>query len=153
MFTLIRPVAGVLLAIFAFYAAQAYAPLYDHSAEDMGGFALWTAGVGFVIGWLFVGGYVGRMWWYSLYMGVQGVALTAIGTAALMAVREVFVLGYRRRYAEVMDALTGYFEIIVGWLGKAMDQDFLILLGVGGLVIGLVLHLIFLAMERRRNAR
>lgn len=152
MFTLIRPVAGALLAIFAFFAAQAYAPLYDPQA-DMGAFPLWTAGVGFVTGWLFVGGKIGRSWWFSLYMGVQGVALTAIGTAALMAVREVFVLGYRRRYAEVMDALTGYFEIITGWLGKAMDQDFLILLGVGGLVIGLVLHLIFQALERRRNAR
>ena len=55
MFTLIRPVAGALLAIFAFFAAQAYALLYDPQA-NMGAFPLWTAGVGFVTGWLFVGG-------------------------------------------------------------------------------------------------
>lgn len=152
MFTLIRPIAGVLLAVFAFYAAQVYEPLFDPQA-DMGSFALWTAGVGFVTGWLFLGGSIGRSWWFSVYMGVQAVAIAAIGTAALMAVREVFILGYRRRYTEVMDALTGYFEIVGGWLGKAMVQDYLILLGVGGLAIGLALHLIFLAMERRRNDR
>lgn len=152
MFTLIRPVAAVLLGAFAYFAAKAYEPLYDPQA-NMGAFALWTAGVGFVTGWLFLGGRIGRSVWFSLYMGVQAVVMAGLGTAMLMAVREVFILGYRRRYSEVMDALTGYFEIIVGWLGKAMVQDYLILLAGGGLAIGLVLHIVNLGMERRRNAR
>ncbi|MCB1388393.1 MAG: TrgA family protein [Rhodobacteraceae bacterium] len=152
MFTLIRPVAAILLAIFAFYAARAYEPLYDPEA-NMGSFAVWTAGVGFVTGWVFLGGRIGRSWWFTLYMGVQAVAMTAIGTAMLMAIREVFILGYRRRYPEVMDALTGYFEIIVGWLGKAMVQDYLIMLAAGGLVIGFLLQVVHLGMERRRNER
>jgi len=152
MFTLIRPVAAVLLAIFAFYAAKAYEPLYDPLA-NMGNFALWAGGVGFVTGWLFLGGKQTRALWFSLYVGVQAVALAVLGTAMLLAVREVFILGYRRRYPEVMDAITGYFDIVLGWLAKAYDRDFLILLGVGGLVIGLVLHIVMALMERRRNAR
>src|SRR5690606_24893450 len=102
-------------------------PLYDPEA-NMGSFAVWTAMVGFVTGWMFLGGRVGRTLWFSLYMGVQSVAMAALGTAMLMAVREVFILGYRRRYPEVMDALTGYFEIIVDWMGKAMVREYLILL-------------------------
>lgn len=152
MFTLIRPVAGILLAVFAFFAAKAYEPLYDPQA-NMGNFALWTAGMGFVTGWLFLGGRIGRSWWFSLYMGVQSVAMTALGTAMVMGIREVFILGYRRRYSEVMDALTGYVDIIVGWFSKAMVQDYLIMLGIGGLVIGFILHVVHLGMERRRNAR
>ncbi|MFN4098499.1 MAG: TrgA family protein [Pararhodobacter sp.] len=152
MFTLIRPVAAVLLAIFAFFAAQEYQPLYDPEA-NLGNFAVWAAGVGFVTGWLFLGGKQARALWFSLYVGVQAVALAVLATAMLMAVREVFVLGYRRRYPEVTDAITGYFDIILGWLAKAYDRDFLILLVVGGLVIGFVLHIVMALMERRRNAR
>ncbi len=113
MFTLIRPVAALLLAIFAAYLAAAYEPLYDPEA-DLGNFPLWAAGVGAVIGWVFLGGRIGRPLWFSIYVGVQAVVLTAIGTAMLLAVREVFILGYRRRYGEVMEAITGYFDIIVG---------------------------------------
>ncbi|PTX01261.1 TrgA family protein [Pararhodobacter aggregans] len=152
MFTLIRPVAAILLAIFAFYAAKAYEPLYDPQAV-MGNFALWTAGVGGVTGWVFLGGRLDRRLWFSLYVGVQAVVLTALFTAMLMGVREVFILGYRRRYPEVMDALTGYFDILVGWFGKAMVQEYLLLLGGGGLALGLVLHVINRGMERRRNDR
>jgi len=152
VFTLIRPICAVLLAIFAYHAAGQYQPLYDPEA-NMGNFPLWTAGVGAVVGWVFVGGGIGRALWYSAYMAVQGVALTGVATAMLMAVREVFVLGYRRRYPEVMDAFTGYFDLIVGWLGKAVDRDFLILLGVGGVAIGLVAHTVWALLERRRNDR
>lgn len=152
MFTLIRPVAAVLLAVFAYYAAKAYEPLYDPEAV-MGAFAVWTAGMGFVVGWLFLGGRMGRPLWFSIYVGVQAVALTAVATAMLMGVREVFILGYRRRYPEVMDAITGYFGIVQDWLTKAIDRDFLILLAVGGMVIGLVVHVVMAMMERRRNDR
>ncbi|WP_417627907.1 TrgA family protein [Pararhodobacter aggregans] len=152
MFTLIRPVAAILLAIFAFYAAKAYEPLYDPQAV-MGNFALWTAGVGGVTGWVFLGGRLDRSIWFSLYVGVQAVVLTALFTAMLMGVREVFILGYRRRYPEVMDALTGYFDILVGWFAKAMVQEYLILLGGGGLALGLLLHVLNRGMERRRNVR
>jgi len=152
MFTLIRPVAAILLAIFAFFAAKAYEPLYDPQAV-MGNFALWTAYVGFFTGWVFLGGRLERSIWFSLYVGVQAVVLTALFTAMIMGVREVFILGYRRRYPEVMDALTGYFDILIGWFAKAMVQEYLLLLGVGGLALGLILHVINRGMERRRNAR
>lgn len=152
MFTLIRPVAALLLAIFAAYCAKVYEPLYGPEA-DLGSFPLWAAAVCFAVGWAFVGNGIGRSWWFSIYLGVQGVALGAVATAMLIAVREVFVLGYRRRYGEVMEAFTGYFDIVVGYLTKALVQDFLILLAAGGAVIGLLLHIVWAMMEKRRNDR
>lgn len=153
MFTLIRPVAAILLAIFAYFAARAYEPLYDPHPDVLGNFAVWTAGMGFVVGWVFVGGRIGRALWFSIYIALQGVILTGIFIAMLMGVREIFILGYRRRYTEVMEAFTGYFDVISGWLRKALVQDYLILLGIGGLVLGIVLHIVWAGMERRRNDR
>ncbi|MCA2010722.1 TrgA family protein [Cereibacter sphaeroides] len=152
MFTLIRPVAALLMAVFAYYAAKAYEPLYDPQAY-MGTFAAWTALMGLLVGWVFVGGRIGRAWWFSIYIGIQGVAMTGVFIAMVMAVREVFILGYRRRFREIMDAFTGYFDIVVNWLGKAVDQDYLIFLATGGAVIGFALHLVWMLLERRRNDR
>ena len=152
MFTLIRPVAAILLGTFAYFAAKAYEPLYDPEAY-MGAFAGWTAMMGVIVGWLFVGGRIGRALWFSIYIGIQGVAMTGIFIALVMAVREVFILGYRRRYSEILEAFTGYVDIVLGWLGKAMDQDYLIFLATGGAVIGAVLHIVWYLLERRRNAR
>lgn len=152
MFTLIRPISAVLLAVFAYFAAQAYEPLYDPQA-NLGNFDLWAMGVSALVGWVFLGARIGRAWWYSAFVAVQAVVLAAIATAAVLAVGEVFKLGYRRRYPEVMDAITGYFQIITDWLGRGLVRDYLIALGVGGVVIGVVLHVLWHLMEGRRNAR
>ncbi|PWE30111.1 hypothetical protein C4N9_05255 [Pararhodobacter marinus] len=152
MFTLIRPIAAILLGVFGYFAAKGYEPLFDPLAR-MGAFAVWTAGISALIGWLFVGGRIGRALWFSIYIVAQGIVLSALVTAMVMGVREVFILGFRRRYGEVMDALTGYIDIIIGWLKKALVQEYLIFLGAGAVVIGIVLHVIWRMMERRRNAR
>lgn len=152
MFTLIRPLAGLLLAVFAGYCATVYEPLYRPDA-NLGNFPIWAAAISFVVGWVFLGGRMGRALWFSLYIGVQSVGLAALTIGAVMGVREVFILGYRRRYPEVMDAINGYFDILADWFGKALDRDFLILLGTGGLVLGLILHGLMSALERRRNDR
>ena len=152
MFTIIRPISALLLAVFALYAAQAYEPIYDPQA-DLGAFPLWAAGGSALVGWFFLGGRIGRALWYSVFVAVQAVVLAAIATAGFLAVGDVFERGYRRQYDEVMEAITGYFAIVVDWLGRALVQDFVILLGVGGIGIGVVLHILWRMMERRRNAR
>ena len=152
MFTLIRPLAGILLAIFAAYCAKRYEPLYGPEA-NLGSFPVWAAAISFVVGWIFLGGRIGRALWFSIYIGVQSVVLAALSIGAVMAIREVFILGYRRRYPEVMDAVNGYFDILAEWFGKALERDFLILLGVGGAVLGIVLHVLMIGLERRRNDR
>ena len=152
MFTIIRPISALLLAVFALYAAQAYEPIYDPQA-DLGALPLWAAGVSALVGWFFLGGRIGRALWYSVFVAVQAVVLAAIATAGFLAVGDVFERGYRRQYDEVMEAITGYFAIVVDWLGRALVQDFVILLGVGGIGIGVVLHILWRMMERRRNAR
>lgn len=152
MFTLIRPLSAVVLAVFAYFAARAYEPLFDPQA-DLGNFPLWAAGVSLVVGWTFLGARIGRPAWMSVFAALQAVVLSALSVAMVLAVREVFILGYHRRYHEPMEAVTGYFQIVVNWLGKAMERDYLIMLGIGGVVIGVVLFVSWEMMEGRRNDR
>jgi hypothetical protein len=152
MFTLFRPVAGVVLAVFGYYAALAYVPVYDPEA-DLGAFPVWVALMSFVVGYVFLGARVGRALWMSIFAALQAVVLSGVTVAMVMAVREVFIRGYRRMYREPFDAVTGYFDLIVDWLGRALVQEYLILLGIGSAAVGVVLHIVHLAMERRRSAR
>ena len=153
MFTLIQPIAAVFFAVFAAYCSKQFELLHFGEMRDGSSLPLWSAGVAAIVGWLFVGRRIGRAIWHSVYQGVQGVVLAAIAISAVMAVGEVFYRGYHRRYDEPMEALTGYFSIVIDWLREMLVQDFLVLTLGGGVVIGLVLHVLWLLMERRRNDR
>lgn len=152
MFTLIRPVCGILLALMAAHAASVFWPVArpDH---PMGSFALWVGLIGLVIGWGFLGSRVGRQLWLSVFVAAQAVVLVALAAAAIFGVREVFILGYQRRYREPMEAVNGFFETALGWLALAIERDFLILLGIGALLVGVLAHLAHWLLERRRMAR
>ena len=152
MFTLIRPVAGIALAILATIAAAAYWPLYRPDVP-LGGFSFWMTVRGFVVGWLFLGGRVDRRLWMTVFMAWQAVVLTALLAVTVFGIREVFILGYRRRFREPMEAFNGFFDIAGGWLRLGLERDFLILLGLGGLVVGIVVHLMHRLFERRRTTR
>ena len=152
MFTMIRPISALVLGIFALYAAQAYVPFYDPQA-DLGSFPLWAAGMSFVVGWSFLGGRIGRAVWVSVFAALQAVVLAAIGTAAFLAIGEIFTRGYRQQYDGVVETITGYFDIVVDWLSRGLVQEYLIILGTGGVVIGVILHVIWSFLEQRRNDR
>jgi len=153
MFTLIRPVSAVFLAALAYFAAVAYEPLYDPDI-DLGMTYIWYAvRVAFVVGWVFLGGLVGRALWFSIYATLQAVVLTAIGTAMILGIGEIFIRGYRRQYSEVMETLLGYFEIVLDWLNRALVPSYLIQVAIGAVVVGISLHVLNALFERRRNDR
>lgn len=152
MFTLIRPLAALALGLLGLVAAEAYRPLNDIVPETMT-FTYWTAGLSALVGWVFLGGQMGRALWYSLYASLQAVVLAAIVTSGVFSVYRIFLLGYRRQYREPMEAFTGYFENLVDFLRLGLERDFLILLGIGALIIGLALHMVHWLLERRRLTR
>lgn len=153
MFTLIRPVSALALAILAAIAAPAYWPLFRPDWPLPPVFVLWMAAFGFSVGWLFLGARVDRRLWMTVFAALQAVVLTALLAVTIFGFREVFVLGYRRRFREPMEAFNGFFEIAGGWLRLALERDFLIMLGVGGLLVGVAVHLLHKLFERRRLTR
>ncbi|GAB4260759.1 MAG: hypothetical protein Kow0013_04600 [Pararhodobacter sp.] len=153
MFTLTRPVSALLIGGFAFLVAPHYELLYGPDFE-LGHFEPWVGYVGLAVGWVFVGGLIGRRaLWFSIYAAAQGIVLTAVVSAGMFAVRQVFILGYRQRIREPFEAVLAIPQIAWDYLRIALQKDFLLLLGGGALILGLMLHLIHAWMERRRNAR
>ena len=152
MFTLIRPIAAVLMAIFGYFAAQAYEPHYNPQA-NLGQFPVLVAVISAFVGYLFLGGRLGRALWFSIFITFQTIVLAAVCTAFFLGIKEVFARGFRRQYAEVMDAFAGLFGIMVDWLGRGLVQEFIIFLIIGSTIVGTVLHVTRAILEGRRNDR
>jgi hypothetical protein len=152
MFILIRPISAVFLGIFAYFAALAYEPLFAPNA-DLGRLPWTAARVAAFIGWVYLGGHIKRAMWYSVYSTLQAIVMTAVATAYILSIREIFILGYRRRYDEVAEAIADTFPITIDWLMRALVPDYLLFLLAGGVSIGVMLHLIWVVLERRRNDR
>lgn len=153
MFTLTRLFSAVLLGSLVWFLAPYYEALWVPQTE-LGHFEPWLFRAGLVVGWLFMGGLIGaRGMWFSIYATIQGVVLTAVFAASVFAVREVFILGYRQRYTEPLEAVLAIPEIAGKYLFWTLDTDFLILTGAGATIIGIFLHLLHGWMERRRQDR
>jgi hypothetical protein len=151
MFTLTRLGAAILLMLFALWLAAPYDRLYDPGRPLPAARPL-LGTVGFCVGWAFLGGR-SRALWLSLYMGLQAVALTGIVAALLAAVRDIFVLGYRRRFDDAAEAVIAIPGIALDYLARAMTAEFVTTLVMGGLVLGLLVHVIDRALDRRRLNR
>jgi hypothetical protein len=151
MFTLTRLSAAILMTLFMLWLVPIYDDLNDPDAPLRGAANL-LGTVGFLVGWGFLGHKTRALWW-SVYLGVQAVVLAGAVAALLVAVRDIFILGYRRQVREPLEALTSIPQIAWDYLSHALTQDFLILLGGGGVVLGLVIHVIDRLLDRRRLAR
>ena len=151
MFTLTRLAAAILLMLFFLWIAPIYDRVYDPD-RPLRGLANLLGTMGFVVGWAFLGG-KSRALWYSAYLGLQAVVLAGGFAAALVAVRDVFVLGYRRRFSEPFEAVVAIPEIAWDYLQRAIVPDLWVIVPVGGVLIGVVVHVIDRALDRRRLAR
>lgn len=151
MYTLTRLLAAVLMLGFGLWLAPQYDLLLDPERPAQGLTNL-LGTVGFCVGWAFLGGGARKLW-MSVYMGLQAVALLGIVSALLAAVRDIFVLGYRRQVREAADAVMAIPGLAWEYLAIALQRDFLIVLAAGGVVIGLAVHVADRVLTRRRLNR
>lgn len=151
MFTLTRLLAAILLMLFLLWIAPIYDRIHDPE-RPLRGLANLLGTVGFVTGWAFLG-QKARALWLSAYLGVQAVALAGILAAGLAAVRDIFVLGYRRQVREPFEAVIQIPQIAWDYLSRALVPELWIPLAVGGVGIGLAVHVIDRLLDRRRLAR
>lgn len=151
MFTLTRLAAAVLMMLFMIWLAPIYDEVHDPRGPLRGAVRLMGA-CGFVVGWMFLG-QKSKALWFSVYLGLQAVVMTGIVAAGLVAVRDIFVLGYRRQVREPVEAVVRIPEIAWDYLSRALVPDFMVTLAVGGVVIGLAVHLVDRLLDKRRLAR
>ena len=151
MFTLTRLSAALLLTLFLLWIAPIYDRIYDPQRPLLG-LANLLGTAGFITGWAFLG-QKSRALWLSAYLGLQGVILAGLFAAVLAAVRDIFVLGYRRQVREPFEALISIPQIAWDYLSRALVPELYMPLAVGGVMIGLTVHVIDRLLDRRRLAR
>ena len=151
MLTLTRLIAAFLLMGFAIWAAAPYDALYDPE-RNLQGLSRLLGTMGFCVGWAFLGG-ASKAAWRSAYLGLQAVALTGILAAVVTAIRDIFAMGFRRRFAEPLDAVLAIPEITFEYISVTFEPWFIGTLAGGGVVIGLLVHVIDRLLDRRRLAR
>lgn len=152
MFTLIRPISAVMMMIVAYYGAVLYVPMSFEPTLAQG-MPPYTAMVGFVVGWLFLGGILSKRIWFSIFAGLQAGVMTAILASLVLTGPRIWTIIMRGRFREVTDALRGYVELNMDWLSRTLNPDLLIPMGIACAVMGLVLHFINKALDARRNDR
>ncbi|MEZ5752189.1 MAG: TrgA family protein [Paracoccaceae bacterium] len=152
MFTLIRPIAAVMMMIVAYYGAVLYIPISFEPGLARG-MPPYTAMVGFVVGWLFLGGMLKRQLWFSIFAGLQAGVMTAILASLVLTIPRIWTIIMRGRYREVTDAVRGYVELNMDWLMRALNPDLLIPMGIACAIVGAVLHFINRGLDARRNDR
>ena len=151
MFTLTRLAAAILMGLFGLWLAPRYNLVYDPEAA-LNGLETLLGGCAFAVGWGFLG-QKARALWLSAYQGLQAVALTGIVAAGLVAVRDIFVLGYRRQVDEPLEAVLAIPQIMWDYLSRALTVDFGLILAGGAVGIGIAVHVIDRLLDRRRLAR
>lgn len=148
--SLSRLVAFVLFAALGYFAAEAYAP-YLIERPSLGGHATLIALITGAMGWSFLGGQVGRGWVMAAYVGVQTVVLSAVVNAAVFSLGRVWVQGARQRYGgDLQRAFESYWDYLLGFLRTTLERDVLIPVLVAAAVLGVIMQLVFVMLERRR---
>ena len=151
MYTLTRLSAAILMMLFLLWIAPTYDRIYDPQRPLVGLNNL-LGTMGFITGWAFLG-QKARALWFSAYLGLQAVVLAGVLSAGLVAIRDIFVLGYRRRVREPFEAVLQIPQIMWDYLSRALVPELYIPLGVGGVVLGVAVYVIDRLLDRRRMAR
>lgn len=135
--TAAKLVSSVLFAILAWVAARALIP---HLPDGMSGgmLAEVMAAIGFLSGWLVMGGLVGKGYGPAITFGVQTVVTLVFFGLLLFAFYEMIIRSTRLRYDGPVDAIQGMMELMWEYAGWLLQVDVLGILGVGAVVGGLV---------------
>lgn len=135
--TAARVVAGVLLAIVAFLASEAFKPLM-HENTNFGYFSIVNAGIGLLVGWVVIGSRVGRGLAAGVNNGLTGaVALTfwcLFGHGANKMVEDSF----DRRFTDMLEAIASIFERMLEYGLIMIDVNVIAILLVGGVITGVL---------------
>jgi hypothetical protein len=147
--SLTRLAAAILLAVAALYMGEQYKALYEDPPR-MGQLSLLLAPTFGFAGWKFTGGRIKGQLVPDIFETLQGVIFGLFLALVLFGTLEVFRLGYAVRYKTLNDAVLGFFSITGDLLLRMLDRDFLTLLGILIIAIGVVLSLLFRWAEARR---
>ena len=135
--TAAKLVAGLCLAVLAFATSELIKTILPAST-DFGIFSILNAGIGFVCGWLIIGGRAGRGMSAAISNGFTGTVALVFWGLFIQAINEMTGLAMRHRYDGPIEAFAGTFEILVDFGQQIIEPRVILLLLVGGVVTGIL---------------
>lgn len=133
--TAAKLVAAVIFAAVAWLAARAFVPSLPEGTQ-IGYMPEMCAALGLVIGWLVMGGLVGKGYVEAVGFGIR-TSVTILFWATLgFAIYEMILRSTKMMYDGPMQALLGVFDLMI-YYGKMMGSpEFIGVLLVGGVLGG-----------------
>ncbi|MDJ0822329.1 MAG: TrgA family protein [Paracoccaceae bacterium] len=138
--TAAKLIAGLCLAALAFATSELIKTLLPAST-DFGIFSLLNTGIGFVCGWLIIGGRAGRGMSAAISNGFTGTVALVFWGLFIQAINEMTGLAMRHRYDGPVEALAAVFEILIEFGQQMIDPRVILLLLVGSIVSGVLTEL------------
>ena len=135
--TAAKLIAAVVFAIVALLAAVTFVP-HMPEGHQIGLFRELTAVIGFIVGWLVMGGLVGKGYGEAAGSGLRTsvtvVFFTLLGFSIYLMVKK----SYKMAYDGPMEAVLGVFQIMLEYGQMMLVPDVLGVLAVGGVLGGII---------------
>ncbi|MCI5101793.1 TrgA family protein [Phaeobacter italicus] len=141
--TAARLIAAISMALVAIVASYLIMPLLPEGT-DFGYFVPLNAGLGLLVGWIWVGRKSGHGLVNAINNGLTGVALLVLWGLFLQGAWEMFRLAMRNRYDGPFEALSAIFVIAL---------DFFFVMAVPHVWLALVIGGVFSALLTENAAR
>ncbi|APG46812.1 TrgA family protein [Phaeobacter porticola] len=135
--TAARLIAALSMALVGIVVSFLIMPLMPEGTA-FGYFVYVNAGLGAVIGWVWVGRHVGLGVVNAINNGLTGVGLLVLWGLFLQGAWEMFRLAMRNRYDDPFEALSAIFVIGLDFFFVMAVPHVLLALVIGGILAGLV---------------
>ncbi|MEC3860200.1 TrgA family protein [Mesobacterium sp. TK19101] len=135
--TAARVVAGVLLAIVAFVASEAFKPLM-HENTNFGYFSIVNAGIGLLVGWIVIGSRVGRGLTAGFNNGLTGAIALTFWCLFVHGSYKMVEDSFDRRFTDMLEAIASIFERMLEYGMIMLDVNVIAILLIGGVITGVL---------------
>ena len=137
--TAAKIVAAVMMALTMFLAADASKAGIAQGAA-LPYFSPATAAVGFLTGWMVMGGLVGRGFTKAIGSGLRTAVTAVFWVLLLFSIWQMVELSLKKRYDGPIEAILGIFDQMVINGRLVLQPGVLITLAVGGVLTGWAAH-------------
>lgn len=129
--------AAIGLAVLGWIASDMIRPLVPYNV-DFGYFNYVNAGLGALIGWIFLGPRAGGGMSSAINNGITSAVVLVIVGVLVQATNEMVKLSFARRYDSPFEAVAAIFEITIDYAMILVDLQLILVLIGGGIAASLM---------------
>ena len=134
-------VSAIMYCGFAYYASEIFKPLMPE--ETVFGVFTWVnVGIALLCGWKILGKWTGTGMTDAISGGLTSTGLLIIWILFVQSLNEMIKLALERKSDGLMEAVVGMFAIALEFASYMLDLEFLAVLVVGSIIMGIIAELV-----------